>query len=121
MQYRKFGKLEWKVSALGFGAMRLPLIDGNPANVDESQSIQMIRYAIDHGVNYIDMGYQYHSGKSERIVGQAIKDGYRERTKLATKLPVRIVESAQDFDRYFNEQLERLQTGKIDFYLGLRA
>lgn len=123
MQYRKFGKLQWEVSALGFGAMRLPLNSSDYADVDETQSIQMIRYAIDHGVNYLDTAYPYHSGKSERIVGQALQHGYRKRMKLATKLPSHLVQSARDFNRYFNEQLERLQTEKIDFYLlhGLTA
>ena len=123
MQYRKFGKLDWEVSALGFGAMRLPSMEGSEANVDEPQSIQMIRYAIDHGVNYLDTAYPYHSGQSERIVGRALQDGYRNKMKLATKLLSRSVESADDFDRYFNEQLERLQTDKLDFYLlhGLNA
>jgi len=117
MQYRRFGKLEWEVSALGFGAMRLPLTDINPASVDEPESIRMMRYAIDHGVNYLDTAYGYHGEQGERIVGRALQDGYRERMKLATKLPARLVESARDFNRFFNEQLERLQTGKIDFYL----
>jgi len=116
MQYLKFGKLDWKVSALGFGAMRLPLTDSNPASVDEPESIRMIRYAIDHGVNYLDTAYPYHSGQGERIVGRALQDGYRGKMKLATKLPARLVESAADFDRFLNEQIERLQT-RIDFYL----
>jgi predicted aldo/keto reductase-like oxidoreductase len=117
MQYRKFGKLDWEVSALGFGAMRLPVIDGNPANVDEPEATRMIRYAIDHGLNYIDTAYMYHSGKSEGIVGRILKDGYREKTKVATKLPVTRVGSYDDFDRLLNEQLERLQIEKVDFYL----
>jgi hypothetical protein len=117
MQYRKFGKLEWKVSALGFGAMRLPVTGTDPASVDEPEAIRMIRYAIDHGVNYLDTAYFYHLGQSERVVSRALRDGYRERMKLATKMPVRIIESAADFDRYFNEQLERLQTDRVDFYL----
>jgi len=117
MQYRKFGKLDWEGSVLGFGAMRLPLTDRDPANVDEPESIRMIRYAIDHGVNYVDTAYGYHAGRSESIIGRALLDGYREKVKLATKLPTWLIESSKDCDLYLNEQLERLQTDKIDFYL----
>jgi len=117
MQYRRLGKLDWDVSVLGFGAMRLPLAGKEAGDVDEPESIRMIRYAIDHGVNYIDTAYPYHEGRSEGVVGNALKDGYREKVKVATKLPVWLVEDAQDFDRYLNEQLERLQMEKIDFYL----
>ena len=117
MQYRNFANLEWKPSALGFGAMRLPIIDGNPANVDMPQAIRMIRYAIDNGVNYLDTAYFYHSGNSEIALGQALQDGYREKIKLATKFPIRYVKSSADFDRVFAEQLERLHTDHVDFYL----
>jgi len=116
MQYRKFGKLGWKGSVLGFGAMRLPLNGKKPSDVNEPEATRMIRYAIDHGVNYVDTAYPYHEGQSERVVGRALKDGYREKVKLATKLPPWEVKSAADFDRILNEQLERLQT-RIDFYL----
>jgi len=105
------------VSVLGFGAMRLPLASEDPADVNEPETIRMIHYAIDHGVNYLDTAYMYHMGNSERVVGRALKDGYRDRVKLATKLPAVIIGAAEDFDRIFNEQLERLQTEKIDFYL----
>ena len=77
MKYRKFGSLGWDVSALGFGAMRFPL--DSRGQIEEEESIKMIRYAIDHGVNYIDTAYPYHGGKSETILGKALQEGYREK------------------------------------------
>lgn len=117
MQYRPFGKLDFQVSALGFGAMRLPSKSADYTDIDEAQALEMIHYAIDHGVNYLDTAYGYHGGKSEILVGKALKGGYRQKVKVATKLPTWLVNAAPDMDRYLDEQLRKLDTEHIDFYL----
>ena len=121
MKYRSFGKLDWEVSVLGFGAMRLPLSDKNASifssKIDEPEAIRMIRHAIDQGVNYIDTAYTYHGGKSETLLGIALKDGYRDKVKLATKTPPPLIRSKKDFNRIISKQLNRLQTDYIDFFL----
>jgi len=124
MLYRKFGKTNERVSILGFGCMRLPLKPGGvAANINIEESTRLIRYAIDEGVNYIDTAYPYHgtgmssAGQSEPVVGRILRDGYREKVKLATKLPSWLVQSRKDMDKYLEEQLKRLETDHIDFYL----
>jgi len=110
MKYRRFGKLDWQVSALGFGCMRLP-------EKNKTKAIEMLRWAIDRGVNYLDTAYAYGWGKNEKIVGRALRDGYRQKVKIATKIPAEKVENASDFDLIFNGQLKRLEVDFIDFYL----
>jgi len=125
MKYRKMGnKIKWDVSALGFGTMRLPTLevekDGEKKNIiDEKQSVDMIRYAINHGCNYIDTAWMYMDGKSEELVGKALQDGYREKVHLVTKLPIGqgFIQKEEDFNRILDTQLERLQTKYLDMYL----
>jgi len=105
------------VSALGFGCMRLPIINNDPTKIDEEKAISMIR------VNYVDTAYPYHGtgfthgGASEPFVAKALRDGYREKVKLATKLPSWLIKTRADMDNYLDEQLKRLETDAIDFYL----
>lgn len=114
MLYRTMPKNGDKLSALGFGCMRLPMIDDK---IDEKRAISQIRKAIDEGINYIDTAWPYHNGESEPLLGKALKDGYREKVKLATKLPTWLVETREDMDKFLNSQLERLETDHIDYYL----
>ncbi len=107
MEYIQYGKTEMKVSRFGLGCMRLP--------ADEKEAIAMIRYAIDHGVNYLDTAYIYKD--SEWITGKALKDGYRKKTYLATKSPIWNIEKYGDFEKYLDEELMRLGTDHIDVYL----
>jgi predicted aldo/keto reductase-like oxidoreductase len=114
MLYRKVPKTGDELSILGFGCMRLAQKDGR---IDEERAARQIRYAIDHGVNYIDTAWPYHGGESEPFVGRALAGGYRERVKLATKLPAWLVQSRADMDRFLDAQLKKLATSRIDYYL----
>ena len=116
MKHRTLGSTGKELSALGFGAMRLPS-GPEPDTIDEPVAIEMMRYAIDRGVNYVDSAYVYQNGASERVVGKALLDGYRDRVSVATKVPVWDVAKTDDFDRFLEEQLLRLQTDHIEFYL----
>jgi hypothetical protein len=117
MKYRPFGKLNWNASILGFGAMRLPVVGSDHAKIDEAEAVKMLRCAIDGGVNYIDTAYVYHMGNSEALVGKALRDNYRDKVRVATKMPCWLVNSQNDMDKYLSEQLARLRIGKLDFYL----
>ena len=117
MKYRQFGKIDWQPSALGYGCMRFPVIVGNASKIDEKKAARMLLQAIDQGVNYLDTAYPYHGGISESFVGKTIEGQYRDKVKLATKLPSWKIEKETDFDFYLNEQLERLRTDQVEFYL----
>jgi uncharacterized protein len=122
MLYRQAGKTGERLSVLGFGCMRLPVIGDKAHRIDEEKAQAMVDYAIHHGVNYFDTAYVYHSevpfqaGMSEVFLGRALQ---RERwdIHLATKLPSWLVQQRADMDRFLDQQLERLQTDHIDFYL----
>jgi predicted aldo/keto reductase-like oxidoreductase len=94
--------------------MRLPVAGGR---IDEPRATRQIRHAIDSGVNYVDTAWPYHAGDGEPFVGRALAGGYREKVKLATKLPCWMVHTTADMDRFLNLQLERLNTTHIDYYL----
>lgn len=123
MRYRTFGKTGEKVSVLGFGMMRLPVVNGDYGVIDYEKASSLVRYAVEHGVNYLDTSWPYHStdmsqgGASEPFVGRVVKEIGRENVFIATKLPIWAVKSRADMDMFLNKQLERLQTDHVDFYL----
>jgi predicted aldo/keto reductase-like oxidoreductase len=107
MEYTQLGKTGLKVSRLGLGCMRFPST--------EKDAVEMVRYAIDNGVNYLDTAYIYKN--SEIITGKALRDGYRNKTFLATKSPIWHIGKHEDFEKYLDEELKRLGTDYIDVYL----
>jgi predicted aldo/keto reductase-like oxidoreductase len=110
-----------ELSILGFGCMRLPMT--KQRTIDEPRAMAQIRSAIDQGVNYVDTAWPYHRGEGESFLGIALRDGYREKVKLATKLPSWLLHTREDMDRFLAAQLKKLQTDRIDYYLvhGLHA
>ena len=117
MKYRtmRFIGGEENVSLLGLGCMRFPL--NEDGTIDEAQAEAMIGRALNAGINYIDTAYPYHKGESEPFLGRALKKYPRNSFYLATKLPVWLVNSVEDAERLFKEQLSRFQTKYIDYYL----
>ncbi|HKM35199.1 MAG TPA: aldo/keto reductase [Lachnospiraceae bacterium] len=115
MEKRKMDKLGIETSLLGFGCMRFPTLQNGEINEEESQ--KLLDKAIGCGVNYIDTAYPYHNGKSETFLGKALKKHKRDSYYLATKLPTWLVHKKEDVERLFEEQLSKLQTDYVDFYL----
>ncbi len=116
MKYRKLAGED--VSVLGFGLMRLPVIDGDAGKIDKEKTYEMMKYAIDNGITYFDTAYVYHNEKSEVIAGEILEEhGLRDKIKIATKLPTWHVKCEEDVTRMLDEQLARLRTDHIDFYL----
>ncbi len=115
MQYRTVPKTHDKLSALGFGCMRLAAT--KEGGIDEDRATTQIRHAIDRGVNYLDTAWPYHGGASEPFLARALSGGYREKVRLATKLPSWMVESRAQMDEFLDKQLARLNTDVIDYYL----
>ena len=115
MKMRSMEKLGVETSLLGFGCMRFPQTP--EGKIDEALTQKMIDKAISEGVNYIDTAYPYHDGQSEVVVGNVLKKYDRNSYYLATKLPVWLVNTVEDVDKYLEEQLSKLQTDHIDFYL----
>ena len=115
MLYRTVPKNGDELSILGFGCMRLPMT--KERQIDEPRATRQVRDAIDRGVNYLDTAWPYHAGESENFLGRALTDGYRDKVKIATKLPSWMIKNREDMDTYLNAQLEKLQTDHIDYYL----
>ncbi len=115
MVYREFQGL--KISNLAFGAMRLPVIDGNDSKIDVPAAEKMVEYAMSHGVNYYDTAYGYHGGNSERVMGQILKKYDRSSFFLASKFPGYDLSNIARAESVFEEQLEKCGVDYFDFYL----
>ena len=115
MLYHEFQGLE--LSALGMGAMRLPVIDGDDARVDENAVKEMVAYAIEHGVNYFDTAWGYHNGQSELALGRALAAYPRDSFYLADKFPGYDLSNMDKVEEIFEAQLEKCGVDYFDFYL----
>ena len=115
MIYKQFQDIQ--LSALGLGAMRLPVIDGKDAQIDEAAALEMVAYAMEHGVNYYDTAWGYHSGNSELVIGKALARYPRESFYLATKFPGYDLSNMGKVEEIFEAQLKKCQVDYFDFYL----
>ena len=117
MKYRTMGKLGIRSSVFGLGCMRFNGAPSGDSVIDEEKAISLIRRAIDGGVTYLDTAYIYLDKTSETVLGKALRDGYRERVTIATKVPSEAVKNRADMEALLDEELKKLQTDHIDFYL----
>lgn len=119
MQYRDYGKLGYKVSAFGMGCMRVPHDKDEHGNkvIRREEAIEMIRYAADHGVTYFDSALMYFGGDCDALLGEALAGGRREKVKVVSKIPPRMVKDEEDFNKTLDGMLEKLQTDHLDVLL----
>ena len=115
MVYKNFQDL--KLSALGMGTMRLPVIGGDDANIDTAAAEKMVDYALENGVNYFDTAWGYHNGNSETVIGQALSRHPRDQFYLATKFPGYDLSNMDKVEEIFEEQLKKCGVEYFDFYL----
>ena len=117
MKYRTMGKLNIRSSAFGLGCMRFNGAASGDSVIDEQKAISLIRRAVDGGVTYLDTAYVYLDKTSEIVLGKALRDGYRERVTIATKVPPDAVHNRAEMEALLEEELKKLQTDYVDFYL----
>ena len=117
MKYRTMGKLGIRTSAFGLGCMRFNGAASGDSVIDEEKAIRLIRQAIDGGVSYLDTAYVYLDKTSEIVLGKALRDGYRDRVNIATKMPAEFVHNREEMEALLESELKKLQTDHIDFYL----
>ena len=115
MIFRNFQDL--KLSALGFGAMRLPTVNGNDSDIDEKAAAERVEYAMKNGVNYYDTAWGYHDGNSELVMGKILKNYPREKFYLASKFPGYDLSNMTTVKEIFETQLVKCQVEYFDFYL----
>ncbi len=115
MKYRVISKTKENLSVLGFGCMRFPTSNGK---IDVNKSIEMLKYAISNGVNYLDTAYPYHFFQSEKFLGNYIlNQDFAKDVFVATKMPVYMVKKSSDLTKIFNKQYKNLNRKTIDYYL----
>ena len=115
MIYKDFQDI--KLSALGMGSMRLPVVDGDDSRIDEKKAEEMVAFAMENGVNYYDTAWGYHGGNSELVMGKALKNYPRDSFYLASKFPGYDLSNMDKVEEIFEKQLEKCQVEYFDFYL----